>query len=342
MDGAFYSRSELRAPWGMTLDPMPGYMWFHVVAAGRALLEVEGEAGRWLQPGDVGLVPHGNGQALRSEPRVSAPNVLSLDREFLSDRYEILRHGGSGDATTLICGAVRFQDPIALNLVGILPRLIYVGPDGGPRAGWMHDAFRLLAAEAREHQPGGDAAITRLADVLVIQAIRSWIEDAPDAETGWLGALKDKQIGQALALIHREPGRPWTVASLGREVGLSRSAFAKRFTILVGEPAMQYVTRWRMQAARSALEVESATVGELADRLGYKSEAAFARAFKRVIGYHPARSGAGTLIRSQVTRGTRTAPFDNRPYLVVKPGRFSSGGSASTTEVSIWRSGIFQ
>ena len=117
--------------------------------------------------------------------------------------------------------------------------------------------------------------------------IRSWIETAPAARTGWLGALQDQQIGQALALIHRDPGRAWTVASLASELALSRSAFAARFSELVDEPVIQYVTRWRMQVAQSALETEGATIAQLAHRLGYKSEAAFARAFKRVVGIPP-------------------------------------------------------
>jgi AraC-like DNA-binding protein len=151
----------------------------------------------------------------------------------------------------------------------------------------MQSVFRLMAVEAREFQPGGEAVITRLADVLVIQAIRAWIETAPAARTGWLGALQDPQIGRALALIHRDPARAWTVASLASELAMSRSAFAARFTELVTEPAMQYVTRWRMHVAQNALETEGATVAQLADRLGYRSEAAFARAFKRVVGIPP-------------------------------------------------------
>jgi AraC-like DNA-binding protein len=129
--------------------------------------------------------------------------------------------------------------------------------------------------------------ITRLADILVIQAIRAWIETAPAARTGWLGALHDAQIGRALALIHRDPARDWTVASLARELSMSRSAFAARFTEVAGEPAMQYVTRWRMHVALDTLQRDGATVAQLADRLGYRSEAAFARAFKRVIGKPP-------------------------------------------------------
>ena len=289
MDGAFYCRSELSAPWGMTLDPMPGYLWFHVVTAGALLLEVEGEGARWLHPGDVTLVPHGEGHVLRSEPGVRAPGVMELELEHPSDRYEIIRHGGGGAPTTLICGAVRFDHPAARNLVAILPRMICIEASDGPLASWMHGVFRLMAAEAREFRPGGEAVITRLADVLVIQAIRSWIETAPAARGGWLGALQDRQIGRALALIHREPARRWTVASLADELALSRSAFAARFTELVHEPAIQYLTRWRMHVARDAMETEGATVAELADRLGYRSEAAFARAFKRVIGIPPGK-----------------------------------------------------
>ena len=287
MDGAFYVRSELTAPWGFTLDPMPGYLWFHLATTGAVLVEVDEENSRWLHPGDVTLVPHGNGHVLRSEPGAPAPGVMELEFEHPSDRYEIIRHGGGGAPTTLICGAVRFEHPVASNLVGILPQMIHIGGSDGPRASWMQGVFGLMAAEAREFQPGGEAVITRLADVLVIQAIRSWIETAPAARTGWLGALQDPQIGEALTLIHRDPARAWTVASLANELALSRSAFAARFTELVNEPVIQYVTRWRMQIAKSALETEGATVAELADRLGYRSEAAFSRAFKRVVGVPP-------------------------------------------------------
>jgi AraC-like DNA-binding protein len=178
---------------------------------------------------------------------------------------------------------VRFDHPAARTLVDILPPVIKIAADSGR----MQTTLALLAAEARDLQPGGEAVITRLGDILVIQAIRSWLETDPGARTGWLGALQDPQIGHAIMLIHGEPARDWTVASLAAELAMSRSAFAARFTALVGEPAMQYVTRWRMQVGLHALKDEGATVGELADRLGYRSEAAFARAFKRVMGFPP-------------------------------------------------------
>jgi AraC-like DNA-binding protein len=145
-----------------------------------------------------------------------------------------------------------------------------------------------MAAEARELWPGGEAVLTRLGDILVIQALRSWLETDPGARSGWLGALQDRQIGPAIALIHEQPARTWTVATLADELAMSRSAFAARFTELVGEPVTAYVTRRRMQLAVGALRDEGATVAELANRLGYRSEAAFSRAFKRVVGTAPA------------------------------------------------------
>ena len=168
----------------------------------------------------------------------------------------------------------------------------------------------LMAAEARALRPGGEAVITRLADILVIQAIRSWLETDPAARTGWLGALQDRQIGPAIALIHRDPARAWTVASLADELAMSRSAFAARFTELVGEPAMPYVTRWRMHVAVGALRDEGATVAELADRLGYRSEAAFSRAFKRVVGVPPGALRASA--PRALIRGRRGRPRSGR------------------------------
>ena len=287
MHGAYYCRSELSAPWGLTLPPMPDYAWFHVVTEGGLLLQSGDGESATVRPGELAVVPHGDGHALLSEPGVAAPGILDLGLERVSDRYEILRHGGGGEPTTLVCGAVRFAHPAARRLVESLPRIIHVEAPDAAGLEWMRASLGLMASEARELRPGGEAIITRLADILVVQAIRAWLEHDPAARSGWLGALRDPQIGRALALIHSDPARAWTVGSLAGELAMSRSAFAARFTELVGEPAIAYVTRWRMQVALDALSTEGATVAELADRLGYRSEAAFARAFKRVIGVSP-------------------------------------------------------
>ncbi|HET9242161.1 MAG TPA: AraC family transcriptional regulator [Gaiella sp.] len=287
MNGAFYCRSELTAQWGLTLPPLEDYLWFHVVTAGGAWLETDGAEATFLRPGELAVVPHGRGHALRSAPGVAAPAILELEREQVSDRYEILVHGEGGPPTTLICGAVRFEHPVARNLVAALPPTIHVETPSSPQSEWLQSTLRLMAAEARQLRPGGEELITRLGDILVIQAIRSWIETDPAAHAGWLGALRDRHIGHAITLIHRHPARDWTVASLARELAMSRSALAARFTELVGQPVMKYVTRWRMHLALNALREEEITVAELANRLGYRSEAAFSRAFKRVIGASP-------------------------------------------------------
>lgn len=287
MSGTFYCRSELTAPWGLDLPPIPGCLWFHVVTSGRCWLEVEGSEPRLLQLGDLTLVPHGKGHRLRSEPGALADSVYDVHHDYLSERYAIIRHGGGGTATSLVCGAIRFDHPAARNLVEMLPSIVHIEASTSPRLEWMQSTLRLMASEARELRPGGEAVITRLSDILVIQALRAWIESDPAAQTGWLGALQDRQIGRAISLIHRDPARNWTVASLADEIAMSRSAFAARFTELVDEPAMKYVTRWRMHVALNTLQEDGATVAELASRLGYQSEAAFSRAFKRVIGVSP-------------------------------------------------------
>jgi hypothetical protein len=163
--------------------------------------------GDGARAGDLALVPHWEGHRLTSDPEAPVPGILELERELVSDRYEILRHGGGGAPTTLICGAVRFDHPAARNLVEILPDTIQIEPPSSLEGNWLQSTLALMAAEARELRPGGEAVITRLGDILVIQAIRSWIEADPAAHTGWLGALRDPQIGRPISLIHRDPAR---------------------------------------------------------------------------------------------------------------------------------------
>ncbi len=287
LSGTFYSRCEFSAPWGLELPAMAGCLMFHVVTAGRCWLQVEGSEDRLLRPGELALVPHGEGHRLASAPGVAGAALFDLPRQLVSERYEILRQGGGGAATGLVCGAVRFEHPAARRLVGALPRLIGVEAAGTTQGVWLESTLRLMAEEAKALRPGGETVVTRLADVLVIQAIRSWLERDPAARSGWLGALRDRQVGGALTLIHRDPARAWTVAALADEVAMSRSAFAARFAALVGESPMHYVARWRMLVAQTWLEEEGVALGELALRLGYRSEAAFGRAFKRVVGVSP-------------------------------------------------------
>ena len=286
MSGTFYARSDLTEPWGLAIPAFQNSMMFHVVTTGRCWVEVGADA-HLLQSGDLALVTHGEGHRLVSDPGAPVADLFALPRVEVSDRYELLRHGGGGAATNLICAVVRFDHPAARQLLRILPLVIRVEEWRSPQYEWLQSTLRLMADEARELRPGGETVVTRLADIMVIQTIRAWIEMDPAAQTGWLGALRDRQIGRALASVHRDPVRAWTVASLASEAAMSRSAFAARFTELVGEPAMQYVTRWRMHVALERLKEEDAPLADLAGRMGYQSEAAFSRAFKRVVGISP-------------------------------------------------------
>lgn len=287
MNGVFYTRSEFSAPWGLDLPPMPDCLMFHVLTSGSCWLDVEGTEAKLLRTGDFALIPHGHGHRLLSAPDVSAEKLFDLYREQISERYEILIHGKGGAGTTMICGAVRFDHPAAEQLLQLLPKIISVEMWRSPQAEWIQSTLSFMAAEAKELKPGGETIITRLADILVIQAIRSWMAEDPLAQSGWLGALQDKQIGYAISQIQRHPSKDWTVATLAEEVAMSRSSFAERFKQLVKKAPMEYVTWWRMNIAVQWLKEENVTIFELAERLGYKSEAAFSRAFKRFIGVSP-------------------------------------------------------
>jgi len=287
MSGTFYCRSEFAAPWALDIPPLQNCLMLHVVTAGRGFLELEGTPARLLQPGDLALVPHGQGHVLTSAPGLPAAKLFEIHHDQVSERYEVLKLGGDGERATMICGLFQFDDPAAQQLISLLPKIITVDAWTSPSSDWIQSTLRMIAAEAKEMSPGGETVITRLADILVIHAIRFWITHNPSAQTGWLGALQDPQIGQVISRIHRNPGRAWTLESLASEASMSRSAFAARFTELVGEPAMHYVTRWRMNTARARLGESNLTVGEVANSLGYESEAAFNRAFKRHVGISP-------------------------------------------------------
>jgi AraC-like DNA-binding protein len=308
MSGIFYCLTEATAPWALEMPAFADCLSFHVVTAGGCWLQVDGAQAQHLRAGELALVPHGRGHLLFSQPGVTpAGRVDQLPQQLVSEHYSILRHGGGGAPSTLVCGIVSFQDPAARQLVGLLPPVIHTDGATAPTRTWIADTLRLMAAEVRQLRPGGEAVTTRLADILVIQAIRAWIEADPAARTGWLGALQDQQIGQAIVAVHRNPGHPWTVASLANQAAMSRSAFAARFTQLVGEPAVQYVTRWRMQVALARLQQGPTTIRELATQFGYGSEAAFSHAFKRVIGVSP----GAVKHRSQAPAPTADGPVSH-------------------------------
>jgi AraC-like DNA-binding protein len=286
---SFYCRSELSAPWGLRI-PRWDCASFHFVAEGRCFLRT-GESTTRLDAGDLVLLPHGHGHELADDRSTPAEPVESLPHEKLGKSAAILRHGGSGDEALLICGGVHFEPH---PLVELLPEVLYVGANDGKDEEWVELTLRIMAGEASQPRPGSETVMTRLADILVVGAVRVWLRKGSDGKSGWLSALRDAQIGRALVLMHKEAHSPWSVASLASEVHMSRASFAERFVELVGVPPMQYLTQRRMYLASGWIRDDNMGVGEVAQRLGYGSAASFSRGFKRTMGVAPGSLRTGS------------------------------------------------
>jgi AraC-like DNA-binding protein len=284
--GRVFCCSEMSAPWGMRL-PGDGYARFHVIEHGGAWLSMEGaKQATPLVSGDLVIVPHGNGHDLADSPKTKPVPVDRLIKGK-ADSFNLLQHGGGGLQTLMTCGSFQFENSGHHPLLALLPPLIHIPSGHGQLAEWLEPTLKMLAHEARNPRPGAQTLITHLIDIIFVQAVRAWVEARPHDQGGWLGALRDPQIGVALGLIHREPQRDWRVSTLAHEVAMSRSIFAAKFSSLVGEPPLTYLTRWRLWQAARLLTEERLSVGEAAQRVGYESGAAFSKAFKRQFGQSP-------------------------------------------------------
>ncbi len=282
--GLFYCRTEAAGPWAVDMPAFADCLSFHVVTAGECWVQVPGAEPVRLHAGDLALVPHGRGHLLLSEPGTpSLGRVDRLPQEYVTEHYSVLRHEGPGPTTGLICGVLSMDGPAARPLLELLPAVVHVAArEDRP---WIADSLALMASEVATTRAGGEAITTRLADILVIQAVRAWIDDQTSAR-GWLAAVRDPHLGAAVAEVHRDPAAPWTVSSMARHASMSRSAFAARFTSVVGVPAMAYVQAWRMHVAADLL-AGGATVASAAAATGYGSAAAFSRVFTRAAGRPP-------------------------------------------------------
>ncbi|MEM1232236.1 MAG: AraC family transcriptional regulator [Pseudomonadota bacterium] len=285
LTGVLHCHAELSAPWGLDLPRIADCMAIHIVNRGALYLDVAGQESRRIEAGSLVMLPHGTAHQLRSAPDASVTPLTEVPVQLITDRYERMCFGGGGEMTQVSYCGVRFDPLGAAPLLQVLPLVIQVDTLT-EQDEWLRDTTRFIAREADATRPGSEAIITRLADIVVVQSIRAWLASA-DGQHGWLAALKDRLIGRALTAIHREPARDWTVASLAREVGMSRSALAARFTELVGESVKAYITGWRMQLARQELCTSPISLAALAEKYGYQSEAAFSRAFKRVFAVAP-------------------------------------------------------
>ena len=286
MESAFYTRSRLTRPWGIAMPPMPNCMMYHIVLEGTAEFRVEDSVFS-LDEGDFVLFPGGDGHVLSDGECKTITPLTELPIESVTERYETLDFGGGGEAGRMVCGAMLFQHPLAIKLLGILPPFIRIHPDSEDSVSIVTSVAELLKSESQSVSVGAEAVISRLADILVIAAMRQYLSGLDDSQTGWLTALEDDRIGKSLKLIHDQPDRHWSLEELATAVGMSRTSFAMQFKKLVGNTPMDYLTEWRMSLAYSSLQLTKDTVLSIALDIGYQSEAAFSRAFKKVIGKSP-------------------------------------------------------
>ena len=309
--GAVFYYVEGSSPWVAEAPPareiipaiLPGaehMIEFHGVVKGSCWAAIVGEPPLRLEAGDVVLFPQGDAHVMSSAPGLRAPHAdLSF---FFSPRPPQLPFaiglegaavttarldGGGRDHATIACGFLGLDARPFNPLLAALPRVIHVpGRTLGPDS-WVTTFLRAVVAESNQRRPGGEAVLERMSEMLFVEILRRHVDTLPPEQTGWLAGMRDPAVGRALALLHARPGEPWTLERLGDAAHLSRSALHERFVHLIGQPPMQYLTRWRMQLAAGLLRDSGATLLEIAQQVGYESEAAFSRAFKREVGVAP-------------------------------------------------------
>lgn len=301
LDGALFFDSEMTVPWVAEGPPvadfaqrvMPGserVICFHAVFAGACWAEMDDGSlpPLRLEAGDVLVVPAGTGHSLASAPGMRGVRDLSLYcRPNDQPLPFVLRGGGGGAETTrFVCGYLGCDTKPFNPLLDALPPVIHArGRAGG--AAWITRLIELAVQETGTRRAGGEIVLARLSELLFVEVIRGYLDSLPEESRGWLAGLRDRHVGAALRLIHGRPAEPWTLEGLAREVGVSRSVFAERFAQFVGMAPIQYLGRWRLQLATRLLEQPGLAIAQVAREVGYESEEAFNRAFKRVMGTPP-------------------------------------------------------
>lgn len=290
-------RPEFGAPWGVSIDRsktlrrgIPDHATvFHIVADGSCWLHVSGvRTPVVMSEGDFAILTRGTPHILRDKPETPAINFFDLVKRCAPGKDGVFRAGGEGPTTKFVCGGMQFEDPGTHPLLAILPPLLYVKATEQAASPCLRMTIRHILTELDSDDAGAPEVVTRLADILFILAVRSYFEQNADtAEFGWLAAVRDQRVGPALGLLHGQPDKPWTIESLSRHVAMSRSAFADRFTMLVGEPPFRYLTRVRINAAARRMRMSDDGLGAVAAAAGYESLAAFTRAFRRHLGMTP-------------------------------------------------------
>ena len=313
LSGAVFLDAEFTAPWcvrsnsGHSSEALAGgehIVFFHWLIAGRCKARlVEGGETFEIAAGDLLMMPNDAAHLMGSDLQMKPIAAETLARPVADDGLLRIEYGGGGESTRFVCGFLACDKRLSRPVLDALPGMLRVPFGDDPAAAWLKSLLRLGAQETSARRPGSDTVLAKLSELLFVEAIRRYGESMPAGQTGWLAGLRDRFVGRALTLMHQKPSDAWTVDVLAGEVGLSRSALAQRFTELIGQPPMQYLTRWRLTVAAQRLRADSASLSAIAEQIGYESEAAFNRAFKREFGMPPAtwrrtRSAAGTTAAS--------------------------------------------
>lgn len=302
LSGAIFFDVEASSPWvaeapavasiaPLVMPNAQHVIEYHVITSGfgwATLIDADEEPVR-LAPGSIIMFPQGDRHVLSSQPRMRAePNYAAFDQpEDLSPPFYIQNFGGGPETASMTCGFLGC-DRLPFNpIIQALPRMIHV-PNGYTAGdGWLSNLIKGIMKESRNKRVGSDSVLTRLSELIFIEVLRSYMESLPGDATGWLAALSDRHVGRAISLLHAEPKRPWTLAMLSREVGVSRTVLVSRFTEHLGVAPITYLCNWRMQLAAGMLAGSGTSIAKIAAGVGYESEAAFSRTFKRCTGLSP-------------------------------------------------------
>ena len=278
--------NDFAAPFSLDFH-RPGAQ-FHILERGAAFLVFDGEAPIRVGAGDLLILPLGEGHVLTTDPTLRPVPVDRAIQDLAVRHGSVLQWGrGNGAQTRTICGQFYFEGVLAPRLLAVLPALIHIREQDARPLEWLRLISHFLSEETRRADPGANMMTARLLELMFIQALREWGAHGPQS-AGWLSGLLDQHLGKALSAIHDEPARDWTVESLATLAGLSRAAFAARFPAVVGQPPLQYLTTWRLNLAADQLRIGTARIAEIAEKVGYGSEAALVRAFKAQFGTTPA------------------------------------------------------
>lgn len=299
MTGAIFFNAEFSAPWGFeaagghalpSLAPGCGRLVpYHLVIEGEATVRLGNEDRVTLGAGDIVVVPHADAHTVSNGSPSTLLDSGLLLAGFLAGDLTLMRRGGPGKLTRFVCGFFACERHAERLFLAGLPSTIKMNVRGDPAGAWLENSIRHLVSEAGSGRPGRMALLSKMAEALFIETLRRYMEQLPPAQCGWLAAARDPVVGAVLALLHRQPCHPWTATELAQRAGASRSVINERFARYLGEPPHAYLARWRLQLAARLLETTPRTIVQIAGEVGYESEAAFNRAFKRDFGLPPAQ-----------------------------------------------------